>query len=51
VFVLGKRLADVAFVSPTHVDVVIPPATPSGPADVVLRAGKVAGSAGSVTIA
>jgi hypothetical protein len=51
VFVLGKRLADVTFVSPTHVDVVIPPATPSGPADVVLRARKVAGPAGSVTIA
>jgi hypothetical protein len=29
---------------------VIPTATPSGPADVVLRAGKVAGPAGSVTI-
>jgi hypothetical protein len=51
VFVLGKRLDSVTFVSPTQVDVVIPTSTPSGPADVVLRAGKVAGSAGSVTIA
>jgi hypothetical protein len=51
VFVLGKRLQNVTFVSPTQVSVVIPSATPSGPADVVLRAGKVAGPAGSVTIA
>ncbi len=51
VFVGGKRLQDVTCVSPTQVDVVVPTATPSGPADVVLRAGKVAGPAGSVTIA
>lgn len=51
VFVLGKRLDNVIFVSPTQVDVVIPPATPSGPADVVLRAGKVAGPASDVNIA
>lgn len=51
VFVLGKRVQDVTFVSPTQVDVVLPPTTPSGPADVVLRAGKVAGPAGSVTVA
>jgi hypothetical protein len=51
VFVRGKRVTDVTFVSPTQVDVVLPAATPSGPADVVLRAGKVAGPAGSVTIA
>ena len=51
VFVRGKRVDDVTFVSPTQVDVVIPAATPSGPADVVLRAGKVAGPVGSVTLA
>ena len=51
VFVLGKRLQNVTFVSATQVNVVVPNATPSGPADVVLRAGKVAGPAGSVTIA
>jgi hypothetical protein len=51
VFVLGKRVTHVTFVSPTQVDVVLPTSTPSGPADVLLRAGKVAGPAGSVTIA
>ena len=51
VFVLGRRVQDVTFVSPTQVDVVLPTTTPSGPADVVLRAGKVAGPAGSVTVA
>ena len=47
----GKRVDDVTFVSPVQVDVVIPGATPSGPADLVLRAGKVAGPMGSVTLA
>ncbi len=51
VFVRGKPVDDVTFVSPVQVDVVIPAATPSGPADVVLRAGKVAGPLGSVTLA
>lgn len=51
VFLRGKRLAQVAFVSPTKVTVTIPLATPSGPADVVLRAGKVAGPTRSVTVA
>jgi hypothetical protein len=51
VFVRGKRVDNVTFVSPVQVDVVIPTATPSGPADVVLRAGKVAGPIGSVTLA
>jgi Pvc16 N-terminal domain len=51
VFVRGKRVDSVTFVSPVQVDVVIPTATPSGPADVVLRAGKVAGPMGSVTLA
>jgi hypothetical protein len=51
VFVRGKRLDNVTFVSPTKVNVVVPTATPSGPADVVLRAGKVAGPARSVNLA
>jgi len=51
VFVRGRPVDDVTYVSPTQVDVVISAATPSGPADVVLRAGKVAGPSGSVTIA
>jgi len=50
VFLNGLPLAPVAFVSPTEVTVTIPPATPPGPADVVLRAGKVAGPAKSVTV-
>lgn len=53
VFVNGARLdpATVAFESPTSVTVTIPPATPSGPADIALRAGKVAGPAGTVEVA
>ncbi|HVN62486.1 MAG TPA: DUF4255 domain-containing protein [Gaiellaceae bacterium] len=51
VFVRGRRLDNVTFISPVQVNVVIPPATPSGTADVVLRAGKVAGPVGSVTLA
>jgi hypothetical protein len=51
VFLRGKQLAQVAYVSPTQVKVTIPPATPSGPAEVVLRAAKVAGPTRSVTVA
>jgi len=51
VFLRGQPLAQVAFVSPMQVDVTIPPATPSGLAEILLRAGKVAGATGSVTVA
>ena len=45
VFVAGRRLepGDVTFVSPTAVTVTIPASIPSGPAEISLRAGKVAG--------
>lgn len=51
VFLRGERLADVVYGSPTQVDVTIPTAAESGPADVVLRAAKVAGPTGSVVVA
>ncbi|MFN2627072.1 MAG: Pvc16 family protein [Gaiellaceae bacterium] len=51
VFLRGRPVAPVTFVSPTQVDVTIPPATQSGPAEILLRAGKVAGPKRSVTVA
>jgi hypothetical protein len=45
VFLAGVRLeaSSVTFVSPTKVTITIPPATPAGPTEIVLRAGKLAG--------
>jgi len=53
VFLAGKRLApaDVTFVSAVSVQVTIPPATPAGPTEIVLRAGKVAGPTAVVEVA
>jgi len=51
VFLAGRRLANVTFVSPTQVTVVIPPGTPAGPAEIALRAGKVAGPTRVVSVA
>ena len=53
VFLGGKRVppADVSFVSATEISVTIPSATPSGPADVMLRASKVAGPVTGLVIA
>jgi hypothetical protein len=51
VFLGGVRLDQVAFNSATDVQITIPPGTPSGPTGVMLRAGKVAGPMGSVTVA
>jgi hypothetical protein len=53
VFVGGRGLAadQVSFVSPTEVLATIPAATPSGPAQVMLRASKVAGPVTELTIA
>jgi hypothetical protein len=53
VFVNGARLdpATVTFGSATSVTVTIPPATPSGPAEIALRAGKVAGPTTTVEVA
>ena len=53
VFAGGAQIdpADVAFVSPTEVEVTIPAAAPSGPAELLLRAGKTAGPAVEVTLA
>jgi hypothetical protein len=53
VFVAGVRLdpGDVAFVSATEVEVTIPTATPPGPAELMLRAGKVAGPPNEVALA
>jgi len=51
VFLRGRSLAQVTFISPTQVRVTIPPATTSGPAEILLRAGKVAGPTRNVTVA
>ena len=51
VFVAGARIPDPTFVSPTEVRVTIPAATPSGPAEVLLRAGKVAGPPATIELA
>jgi hypothetical protein len=53
VFVGGVPIApaDVSFASPTEVRVTIPPATPAGPTEVLLRAGKVAGPPIGATVA
>jgi hypothetical protein len=47
VFFAGKRLSagQVSYVSPTEVQVTVPPGTPSGPTEVQLRANGVAGPA------
>jgi hypothetical protein len=52
VFVGGAAIdaADVSFVSPTEVEVTIPAATPLGPTELLLRAGKVAGPPREVTV-
>jgi Pvc16 N-terminal domain len=53
VFLNGQPLdgAAVAFVSPTRVRLTLPATTPAGPAEIVLRAGKVAGPAAVVEVA
>lgn len=53
VFVAGARLPDddVEFVSATEVRVTLPSATPAGPAEVTLRAGRVAGPVATVEVA
>ncbi len=53
VFLGGKQLPpdQVSFVSQTALSVTIPAATPAGPAEVMLRANKVAGPVTQVTIA
>jgi Pvc16 N-terminal domain len=53
VFVAGQRLApaSVSFVSATKLQITIPPATPGGPTEVVLRAGKVAGPTAGIEVA
>ena len=53
VFVGGAAIAaaDVQYVSPTEVEVTIPPTTPVGAAELILRAGKVAGPPTVVTVA
>jgi hypothetical protein len=53
VFLGGAAIAaaDVQYVSPTEVEVTIPPATPVGPAELLLRAGKASGPPTVVTIA
>ena len=45
VFLNGRRLdpASVTYTAPNAVSITIPPATPSGPVEIALRAGKVAG--------
>jgi hypothetical protein len=52
VFVAGARLPDddVEFVSATEVRVTLPVATPAGPVEVSLRAGRVAGPAATVEV-
>jgi hypothetical protein len=52
VFVGGARLpsSEIEFVSPTEVTVTLPPATPPGPAEVMLRAGRVAGPVALVEV-
>jgi hypothetical protein len=52
VFVAGARLPDddVEFVSATEVRVTLPAATPAGPVEVSLRAGRVAGPAATVEV-
>jgi Pvc16 N-terminal domain len=53
VFIGGAPIdaTDVSFASPTEVEVTIPAATPPGPTELLLRAGKVAGPPAEVTIA
>ena len=53
VFVGGQRLsaAAVTFVSATRVQLTLPSSTPASPAEIVLRAGKVAGPAVSIEVA
>jgi hypothetical protein len=53
VFLAGRALdpAAVAFVSATRVRLTLPATTPAGPAEIVLRAGKVAGPAAIVEVA
>jgi hypothetical protein len=53
VFVNGVRLdpGSVTFGSPTAVTVTLPPATPSGPGSIALRAGRVAGPVTPVEVA
>ena len=53
VFVGGQRLsaAAVTFVSATRIQLTLPSSTPAGPAEIVLRAGKVAGPAASIEVA
>jgi len=53
VFVAGVRLpaSGVQFVSATQVRVTLPSSTPAGPAEVMLRAGRVAGPAATVEVA
>jgi hypothetical protein len=53
VFLGGVRLApaEVAFGSPTEVSITIPAATPSGTAEVALRAAKVAGPTTTIEVA
>lgn len=53
VFLRGQPLdaAAVAFVSGTQVRLTLPPTTPPGPAEIVLRAGKVAGPPATVEVA
>jgi hypothetical protein len=53
VVVAGARLPadDVEFVSPTAVRVTLPAATPPGPAEITLRAGRVAGPVATIEVA
>lgn len=53
VFLGGQRLdaGAVAFVSPTKVRLTLPSTTPPGPAEIALRAGKVAGPVAAIEVA
>ena len=53
VFLAGRKLPAnaVVFVSPTKVTITIPPATPAGPTEIALRAGKLAGPTTIVQVA
>ena len=52
-FVGGQRLsaAAVTFVSATRIRLTLPSSTPAGSAEIVLRAGKVAGPAVAIEVA
>jgi hypothetical protein len=53
VFLAGMRLdpSSVTFTSPTELKITIPPATPAGPTEIALRAGKLAGPTTLVEVA